>query len=91
LQDIPTLKESGHDVVLEAWYAAFAPQGTPPDLVAQINAAFQKALGDAKLLSNFDSGSLEAIGGAPEKLGDLARADSDKYKRLVAELNISAG
>ena len=91
LQDIPTLKESGHDVVLEAWYAAFAPQGTPPDLVAQINAAFQKSLGDAKLRANFDSGSLEAIGGAPEKLGELARADSDKDKRLVAELNISAG
>lgn len=91
LQDIPTLKESGHDVVLEAWYAAFAPAGTPADLVAQINAAFQKALGDAKLKDNFDKGSLEAIGGTPEKLGELARSDSEKYKRLVAELNISAG
>lgn len=91
LQDIPTIKESGYNVVLEAWYAAFAPPGMPAALVAQINAAFQKSLGDENLKKNFDKGSLEAIGGSPDALGKLARADSEKYKRLVAELNISAG
>jgi hypothetical protein len=33
----------------------------------------------------------EAIGGSPEQLGKLARSDSEKYQRLVKELNISAG
>lgn len=47
--------------------------------------------GDANLKQNFDKGSLEAIGGSPEQIGKLARSDSEKYKRLVAELNSSAG
>jgi len=91
LQDIPTLQESGYKVVLDAWYAAFAPPGMPPALVEQINGAIQKSLSDAKLVENFTKGSLEVVGGSPAQLGKLASADSAKYERLVKELNISAG
>jgi tripartite-type tricarboxylate transporter receptor subunit TctC len=92
LPDIPTLEESGYKgLVLEAWYAAFAPPETPPDLVQKMNAAIQKALADPMLLDNFNKGSLEIVGGTPEFLGKLARADSEKYARLVKELNITAG
>jgi tripartite-type tricarboxylate transporter receptor subunit TctC len=90
LPDIPTIQESGYKVVLEAWYAAFAPTGTPQEIVKLLNAAIQKTLSDPKLLENFNNGSLEAIGGTPEQLGKLARADSEKYERLIKELNISA-
>ncbi len=92
LTDIPTLEESGYKgLVLEAWYACFAPPATPPELIKQVNAAIQQALSDPKLLDNFTKGSLEAVGGTPEALGKLAQADSAKYERLVRELNISAG
>jgi tripartite-type tricarboxylate transporter receptor subunit TctC len=91
LKEFPTLEESGYKVVLDAWYAAFAPPGMPPPLVEQINGAIQKSLSDEKLLENFTKGSLEPVGGTPEQLGKLARADSEKYERLVRELNISAG
>lgn len=92
LPDIPTLEDSGYKgLVLEAWYAAFAPPGTPADLAAQINAAIGKSLSDEKLLANFERGSVEAIGGSAAALGKLARADSEKYARLVKELNITAG
>lgn len=91
LQDIPTLEESGYKgVVLEAWYAAFAPPGTPAELVAQINAAMGKSLTDDKLRANFEKGSMEPVGGPPEALGKLAQADSEKYARLVKELGITA-
>jgi hypothetical protein len=33
---------------------------------------------------------METIGGPPDRLGRLARSDSDKYARLVKELNITA-
>jgi tripartite-type tricarboxylate transporter receptor subunit TctC len=91
LQDIPTLEESGYKgLVLEAWYAAFAPPGMPRELLMQVNAAIQKSLSDPKLLENFTKGSLEAVGGTPETLDKLAKADSKKYERLARELNISA-
>jgi hypothetical protein len=46
------------------------------------------ALKDPKLLENFNSGALEAIGGSPHVIGTLARADSEKYSQLAEELNI---
>lgn len=92
LPDIPTLEESGYKgLVLDAWYAAFVPPGTPADLVGKINAAFAKALTDKAVLDGFTKGSLEVKGGSPEALGTLARADSVKYERLIRELNITAG
>lgn len=92
LLDIPTLEESGYKgLVLEAWYAAFMPPGTPPAVITQLNAAFGTALTNKSLLDNFTKGSLEAKGGSPDDLGKLARADSVKYERLIRELNITAG
>lgn len=89
LQDIPTLEESGYKgLVLEAWYAAFAPKGTPVEIVQQLNAEFNKALKDPRLVDAFTKGSMEPIGGTPQDLGKLAQADSAKYARLVKELNI---
>ena len=91
LPDVPTMEDSGYKgVVLEAWYAAFAPTGTPAELVATLNDAIGKTLSDKTLQENFVKGSLESVGGTAERLDKLAKADSIKYERLVKELNISA-
>lgn len=92
LPEVPTLVETGFKgMVLESWAALFAPPGTPGDLIKALNAATEIALGDQLLRENFTKGSMEAVGGTPEALGTLARADSEKYSRLVKELHISAG
>ena len=89
LQEVPTLEEGGYPgLVLEAWYAAFVPKATPSDIVARLNAEMNKALKDPKLLDTFTKGAIEPVGGQPEEIGNLARADSEKYARLVKELNI---
>jgi tripartite-type tricarboxylate transporter receptor subunit TctC len=75
-------------VVLDAWYAAFVPHGTPRELVMQLNGQMNHALKDDKLRETFLKGVVEPIGGTPEELGKLAQADSAKYARLVKELNI---
>ena len=47
LPEIPTLVESGYPgLTLESWYAAFAPLGTPPAVIARLNAAISTALAD---------------------------------------------
>jgi len=89
LPQVPTLEEAGYKgLVLEAWYAAFVPAGTPPAIMARLNAEMNKALKDPKLVDTFTKGAIEPVGGAPEDIGKLARADSEKYARLVKELNI---
>jgi len=88
LPEVPTLEESGYKVVLDAWYAAFVPSGTPAGIVAKLNAEMNKALKDPKLLETFKAGAVEPIGGTPEEIGKIAQADSVKYAQLVKELNI---
>ena len=54
LSDIPTLEEAGFKgMVLEAWYAAFVPKGTPPAIVARLNAEMAKAIVDPAMKESF--------------------------------------
>ena len=89
MPEVPTLEEGGvKGVSLESWYAVFAPIGTPEPAVTRLNAAINKALADAGTIAGFGRGATEATGGTPEQLATSARGDSDKYARLVKELNI---
>jgi tripartite-type tricarboxylate transporter receptor subunit TctC len=89
LQEVPTLEDAGYKgLVLDAWYGAFVPKGTPAPIIARLNADMNKALTDPKLLENFTKGAVEPIGGNAEDFGKLARADSEKYAKLVKELGI---
>lgn len=45
LPDVPTTKELGFpEVEMENWYGALVPAGTPPDIVAKLEAAFMAAV-----------------------------------------------
>jgi tripartite-type tricarboxylate transporter receptor subunit TctC len=91
LKEVPTFEEAGFKgLVLDAWYGAFVPKGTPAAIVARLNSEMNNALKDAKLLENFNKGVVEPIGGTAEEFGKLAQADSAKYARLVKELGIRA-
>ena len=91
LPNVPTLDEAYKGVILEAWYAAFAPANTPAPIIAKLNAEMNKALKDPKLVDTFTKGAIESVGGAPEDIGKLAQADSEKYAKLVKELGIKTG
>jgi tripartite-type tricarboxylate transporter receptor subunit TctC len=89
MPDVPTLQEAGFkDVTLESWYAAFVPLGTPPAIIARLNSAIDKVLTAASARESFLKSATEPVGGSPETLARGARGDSDKYARLVKELNI---
>jgi len=89
LSDIPTLEEAGFKgMVLEAWYAAFVPKGTPPAIISKLNAEMGKAVADPAMKESFERGSMEPVGGTPEELGKFAQGDSVKYARLVKDLGI---
>jgi tripartite-type tricarboxylate transporter receptor subunit TctC len=67
LPEIPTLEDAGYKgLVLDAWYAAFVPKGTPKEVIATLNDAMNDALKDQKLLANFTIGAVEPVGGTPE-------------------------
>ena len=74
LPEIPTLEDAGYKgLVLEAWYAAFVPPGTPPALIARLNAEMTKALADARAARDLHQGSGRADGRQRRRAGQ-ARA-----------------
>ena len=89
MPDLPTLQESGYPgVALESWFAAFAPLGTPPAVIARLNAECDKALAEKSVRDSLFKAGTEPQGGDSERLAKLARADSEKYARIVKEVNI---
>jgi tripartite-type tricarboxylate transporter receptor subunit TctC len=92
IPDVPTLEEAGiKGVVLESWYGAFVPKGTPAAIVTRLNAEMAKAIADPAMKESFNRGSMEAAGGSPSAMATQAQEDSVKYERLVRELNIRIG
>lgn len=91
MPDVPTLQESGFPgLTLESWYAGFVPLGTPAAVISQLNAAMNQALADPVTREHFMKSATEPVGGTPQDLARAARADFEKYARLIGELNIRA-
>jgi tripartite-type tricarboxylate transporter receptor subunit TctC len=89
LSKVPTLNESGFPgLVLDTWYAAFAPIGTPPNVVTRLNAEMDKAISDPASRESLLKTANEPVGGPPDVLARQSRQDSDKYARLVRELGV---
>jgi len=89
MPDVPTLLEAGYPgVTLESWYAAFAPLGTPEPIIARLTAEMDKAVADKATQAAFLKSATDPVGGTAANLAAAAGADSEKYARLVRELNI---
>jgi len=73
---------------LTPWFAAFAPAGTPPEVIAKLNASMRQALADPKVKATLDAIGAEPIGGSPEELKAYLAKETEQGKKLVRERNI---
>jgi tripartite-type tricarboxylate transporter receptor subunit TctC len=89
LPEVPTYQEAGLGIVLDQWLGLFVPAGTPPEVVARLNAATEKVLAQPAVRERFAPQGLEAVGGPAERFARLYREDYEKYGRLVRELGIT--
>jgi len=53
IPDVPTTQEVGVDFVFNAWNAVVAPKDTPPDVVARLVDALNKALDDSAINARY--------------------------------------
>jgi tripartite-type tricarboxylate transporter receptor subunit TctC len=82
LPDVPTLKESGINVQSDAWNALIAPGGTPPGVIATINAEVRKTLGEPAVIDKLKA---QLIAPAPSSPEELRRKIADE-KALWADV-----
>jgi tripartite-type tricarboxylate transporter receptor subunit TctC len=85
LPDIPTSAEAGvSGVEIEIWLGAFAPRGTPHELVKRLNAEIGKVLEMPEVRSRITQDGIgEVKGGTPEQLGSLLQSEISKWAKVV--------
>jgi tripartite-type tricarboxylate transporter receptor subunit TctC len=91
LPEVPTYQEAGiKALVLEQWVGVFVPAGTPPAIVARLNAGINKAISEVAFREGFLQSAQEPVGGSQQQFAELVRDDFAKYGRLVKDLNVKA-
>jgi tripartite-type tricarboxylate transporter receptor subunit TctC len=89
--DVPTLDELGFKGVdVEMWYAFFAPKGTPPAVVAKLNAEMRAILADPEVKASFDKVGLDVASSSPDDLMTLMKRDNPRWLEVIRKNNIAA-
>lgn len=87
LPNLPTTTEAGlPKYQVSAWNAIFAPKGTPPEIVAKLNAAAAKALDDEnvrKRLLDLGSDIPKKEGRTQAALAELVKAEVARWSAVL--------
>jgi len=90
LPDVPTMKESGFDLVGSTWNAIYAPANVPREIVSKLNRAIDAYLHKPATRQQFSQVGLRALGGTPEQLRERVAQDRAKWSQIIARLNLGA-
>jgi tripartite-type tricarboxylate transporter receptor subunit TctC len=91
LPDVPPLSELGlKDFDSVGWFGLVAPAGTPPEIIASLNAAFVKALKDPAAAAKIRVLGAEPAPSSPEEFAKFIRAESTKWGKLIADAGIKS-
>ena len=90
LPDVPTMKELGApgDILVPTYFALLAPAGTPPAIVAKLNAEMKKAIADGGVAEKLAGAGLVAQGGTPEAMAASLKQDVPRFAELVKKIGI---
>jgi tripartite-type tricarboxylate transporter receptor subunit TctC len=81
--DVPTARESGHDVSLEAWRGIAVPKGTPKPVIATLEAAIRKTVASAEFTQACERlGARPAFKPAAEFGQVIAKEDAELSKLM---------
>lgn len=83
LPDVPTMTEMGVDMVYTSWHGLFAPAGTDPQVIEQINTALNKIMQRPEVVERFTALNINLVGGSPEDFGAFVTEQSGTLGDLV--------
>lgn len=83
---VPTLRENGVDVEAPAWFGIYAPVGTPRELAERYAKAVTEALQMPEVRSRIAAIGFEPTGATGDELRVIQKAQSDRWRELVARL-----
>ncbi|MFO0233378.1 MAG: Bug family tripartite tricarboxylate transporter substrate binding protein [Burkholderiales bacterium] len=88
--ELPTVNEALGltDYELTAYFAIFAPAGTPRDVIVRLNEAANRAAADKEILDKFAPNGFVVEPGTPEALAARNRSETAKWEKAIREAGI---
>jgi tripartite-type tricarboxylate transporter receptor subunit TctC len=84
LPDVPTFVEAGMaGMETGTWFGILAPRGTPPPVLARVNAEMNKLLADPALRARLIGMGLEPLGGTAQEFGDFWDKELQRWAEIV--------
>lgn len=85
LKDVPTVASLGYpDYEATAWYGFVVPKGTPKEVADKLRNAIFESLKSDLIKSRLASEGAEPIGNAPEEFAAMMKAESARWKTVIA-------
>ena len=89
LPDLPTIAESAiPGYVVTGWYGFYAPAGTPPDVIRRLYAETKRGLESSEAKEQLRMLGNEPVGSSPQEFLAFARAEADKWAKLVKDIGL---
>ena len=90
IPELPTVNEALgiKDYELIAYFAVFAPAGTPPDIIAKLNQAVNVAAQSKDIQEKFAGIGFAVEPGTPEALAQRSKAETAKWAKAIADAKI---
>jgi tripartite-type tricarboxylate transporter receptor subunit TctC len=86
MPDIPTFAESLPGFESLGWFGIVAPAGTPPDVIAKLNAAFVKVLNDPAVVKQIRTLGSEPMPMTPAEFGAFIDKEIVKWGAITSAL-----
>ena len=91
LPDVPTFAQAGvPGVDVVTWFGLFAPAGTPPEIVRQLNAAATTALKDESVQRSLLAMGDEPVGSSVSDFSAFVRAEHQRWVQVTRSAGIKA-
>lgn len=89
MPEIATIKETVPSYeMFTSWLGFFAPAGTPPQVVARLNAEINRALADPQLGAQLESRALVRLNTTPEQFTEMVRKELVLGRRFAKMVGV---
>lgn len=90
LPDVPPIAATLKGFELVAWYAMYAPAGTPQPIIDRLNREIRAAVDSPALRERFAALGLQPVTSSPQELADFGRSELARWGQLIRSAGIQA-
>ena len=91
LPDVPPVSDTLPGYEAYEWQGVFVPSGTPPAIVAKLNAGLNEVIRQPDIVERLKQLNVETRANTPEECRAFVASEVEKWGRVVKEANIKLG